>query len=69
MLVTATLGAQFVERIGDTWATAVYCAGPGALALSVALAVMALLSRELVTLGSEYVRLLPTWSQIGRARA
>jgi hypothetical protein len=64
--LTATLGAQFVERIG-TWATAVYCAGLGALALSVALAVKALLPSEFVTLGTEYVRLLPTWSQVLRA--
>lgn len=65
--LTATLGTQFVERLGETWATVVYCAGLSALALSVALAVKALLPSEFVTLGSEYVRLLPTWSQILKA--
>ncbi len=64
--LTATLGTQFVERIGDTWATAVYCAGLGALALSVALAVKALLPREFVTLGTRSLRRLQAWSQLVR---
>jgi hypothetical protein len=65
--LTATLGTQFLERIEETWATAVYCGGLAALTLSVALSVKALLPGEFATLDTESVRRLPSWSQILKA--
>lgn len=62
--LTATLGTRFLELIDKLWALAVFSAGLLLLVLSVVLAVVVLLPKEYRTLGMEYLRRFPTWSEI-----
>lgn len=66
LLVTlaATLGIRFLERSGEPWSVAVFLGGLAALVFSIGLAVRALIPREYLTLGMEYLRRFPTWSEI-----
>lgn len=61
--LTATLGAQFVERIDTGWALGIFCAGLLVLVLSVAVAVKALMPREYVVLGARYLERLSAWPE------
>jgi hypothetical protein len=62
--LTATLGIRFLEIVGAVWSVAVFLAALAALVASVGLAVRALFPREYLTLGMEYLRRFPTWSEI-----
>jgi hypothetical protein len=62
--LTATLGIRFVERLESWWALTFFVLGLALFVASVGLAIRALLPREYVTLGMEYIRKLPTWSRI-----
>jgi hypothetical protein len=62
--LTATLGIRFVERIDTAWALALFVLGLIPFVASVGLAIRALMPREYLTLGMEYVRRFPTWSKI-----
>lgn len=62
--LTGTLGVRFVERLDTWWALTIFGAGLVFLIASVGLAIAALMPREYVTLGMEYVRRFPTWAEI-----
>lgn len=62
--LTATFGFRFVETTDSVWALAASCLGLAVLVVSVALAVLALLPTEYLTLGTAYLRRLPTWAEI-----
>jgi len=62
--LTATLGIRFVEGIDTAWALALFVLGLIPFVASVGLAIRALMPREYLTLGMEYVRRFPTWSKI-----
>lgn len=62
--LTATVGIRFVEELGTPWALALFLGGLAALVGAVVLSVAALRPREYLTFGTEYVRRLPTWSEI-----
>lgn len=62
--LTATLGIRFVERIDTALALVLFLLGLVLFVASVGLAIRALMPREYLTLGMEYVRRLPTWSKI-----
>lgn len=62
--LTASLGAGFLAAFDEPWAFALYVLGLLALIGSVFLAIRVLLPKEHVTLGLEYVRRFPMWSEI-----
>jgi hypothetical protein len=62
--LTATLGIRFLELVDGLWSVLVFLAALAALVASVGLAVRALFPREYLTLGMEYLRRFPTWSEI-----
>lgn len=62
--LTASLGAGFLAAFDEPWAFALYVLGLLALICSVFLAVRVLLPEELATLGLEYMRRFPLWSEI-----
>lgn len=62
--LTATLGFRFVGAVSQWWAFVLFAAALTVLAASVGMAVRALLPKEYVSLGMEYLERLPTWSEI-----
>jgi hypothetical protein len=62
--LTATLGIRFVERIDTVGALLLFLLGLVPFVVSVGLAISALMPREYLMLGMEYIRRLPTWSKI-----
>lgn len=66
--LTATLGVRFVEEADALWALAVFCLGLAVLALSVGLAVRALVPTEYMTLGTAYLERFATWGEILKPR-
>jgi hypothetical protein len=62
--LTATLGARFLTARDEWWAFALYGAGILLLSASVLDAVRVLLPKEHLSLGMEYLRRFPTWSEI-----
>lgn len=62
--LTASLGAGFLAAFDEAWAFSLYVLGLLALIGSVFLAVRVLLPKEHVTLGVEYIRRFPMWSEI-----
>jgi hypothetical protein len=62
--LTATLGIRFVERLDSWQALTIFVLGLGTFVGAVGLALKALMPREYRTLGMEYIRRLPTWSEI-----
>jgi len=63
-VLTATLGIRFVEELESWWAVVVFVAGLSVLTGSVLCAVLALMPREYLTLGTAYLRRFPTWGEI-----
>lgn len=62
--LVATLGRGFLDRFPDVWAILVYVAGLGLLVASIGLSMLVLLPKEQLTLGLDYLRRFPKWSQI-----
>jgi hypothetical protein len=62
--LTATLGAEFLERLDEAWALSLYLVSLVALAGTIAVAIFVLLPRGRVTLGMAYIESFPTWSEI-----
>jgi hypothetical protein len=62
--LTATLGVRLVEQEPEWWTFAPFVAGLGALVGAVGFALQALRPREHVGLAMEYMRRLPSWSEI-----
>lgn len=65
--LTATLGLRFLSAYDEWWAFAIYVAGLILLASSVLAAVRVLIPKEHLTLGMEYVRRFPAWSELLKA--
>lgn len=65
--LTATLGLSFVDAASSAWAFGLFVASLAALVSSFGFAVLALVPKEFVSLGLEYLERLPTWSVILRA--
>lgn len=62
--LTAALGVQFVERLPNWWALALFVAGLAVFVAAVTTAVLVLYPREHLTLGMAYLRRFPTWGEI-----
>lgn len=62
--LTATLGGRFLSAYDEWWAFAIYVVGILLLASSVVVAVRVLIPKEHLTLGMEYLRRFPTWSEL-----
>lgn len=62
--LTATLSFGFVQEVSTWWAFALFAAALTAMAASVFQAVRALLPKEYVSLGMDYLERLPKWSEI-----
>jgi hypothetical protein len=62
--LTGTLGVRFVETAATWWAVSPLTATLSVLLAAVVLAVLALLPREYLTLGLEYLRRFPLWGEI-----
>jgi hypothetical protein len=62
--LTATLGLRFVEDKPVWWALTLFTSALAMLGTAVVLAVIVLLPREYLTLGIDYLRRFPTWSEI-----
>ena len=67
--LTATLGGRFTGGFEGAWSFGLFCAGLLALVSSVALAVRALLPREQLTLGMQYLERFPSWAEIRKPAA
>ncbi len=65
--LTATLGLRFVEDTLAWWALTLFTGALVLLGTAVVLAVIVLLPREYLTLGIDYLRRFPTWSEIVKA--
>jgi hypothetical protein len=62
--LVATLGRGFLDRFPDLWAVLLYVAGLGLLVASIGLSMLVLLPKEQLTLGLDYLRRFPKWSEI-----
>jgi hypothetical protein len=62
--LVATLGRGFLERFADLWAILLYVTGLGLLVSSIGLSMLVLLPKEQLTLGLDYLRRFPKWSEI-----
>ncbi len=65
--LTATLGFRFVESVSSWWALVLFLTALASLSSSVVMAVRALVPKEYVSLGLEYLERLPTWSVVLRS--
>ena len=65
--LTATVGLGFVNTLESWWAFALFASGIAALTGSLFCAVRMLWPREYVTVGIEYIRRFPKWSETLKA--
>jgi hypothetical protein len=62
--IVATLGRGFLDRFPSTWAVLLYVVGLALLVASIGLSMLVLIPKEQLTLGMEYLRRFPDWSEI-----
>jgi hypothetical protein len=65
--IVATLGRGFLDRFPSPWAVLLYVIGLALLVASIGLSMLVLIPKEQLTLGMEYVRRFPEWSQIRKS--
>lgn len=62
--IVATLGGGFLDRFPSTWPVLLYVVGLALLVASIGLSMLVLIPKEQLTLGMEYLRRFPDWSEI-----
>jgi len=62
--LVGTLGLPFVDAAHTWWAVSLFTASLLVLLAAVVLSIVALFPREYLTLGMDYLRRFPTWSEV-----